>query len=423
MLSKADNELITQTGRGTPMGELMRRYWIPAFLSEELPGPDCPPIQVRILGEELIAFRDSQGRIGLLEEHCSHRGTSLFYGRNENCALTCVYHGWQYDVEGKILETPAEPAGSTFKDRLQHPAYPTHEAAGMVFAYLGPRDKMPLFPNFQWASVDPAHCYVTKAYQECNYLQGLEGECDSSHLSFLHRTLDPNSQFLYKTDTAPAYEIEETDFGVRLIALRKLPEDRTYVRISAFLMPLSCAIPVGRSDLVRDGYEVHFYTPVDDTHSWRFDFGFRPSSPIQPQEVIRRPWIGQDFVKVANAGNHYLIDREMQRKVNFTGMESFLMHDSMATESMGGIYDRSREHLGASDAGVIAVRRRMLESAKAFQRGVEPPGIVTDPALNDFRHADSLADTIDGRDWHSAFPDMVDSVETLAAGRTAVAAR
>ena len=147
MLSPEHNELLTRTGRGTPMGELIRRYWIPALLSEEIPTPDCPPVQVRLLGEELIAFRDTEGRIGLLEEHCSHRGTSLFYGRNEECGLRCIYHGWKYDVEGNVVDTPAEPAGSEFKGKLKHKSYPTVEVAGMVFAYLGPRGEAPLFPN------------------------------------------------------------------------------------------------------------------------------------------------------------------------------------------------------------------------------------------------------------------------------------
>jgi len=188
MLSKQDNELITRSGQGTPLGNLMRRYWVPALLSEEIPAPDAPPVQVRILGEELVAFRDSNGRIGLLDEHCSHRGTSLFYGRVEECGLRCIYHGWKYDVDGTVLETPAEPAGSKFHQRVQHPAYPTHEVNGIVFAYLGPRESMPLFPEFEWSQVAKEQTYVTKALQECNYLQGLEGECDSSHLSFLHRT-------------------------------------------------------------------------------------------------------------------------------------------------------------------------------------------------------------------------------------------
>src|SRR5712691_5029527 len=146
MLTSSDNELLARTDAGTAMGEYFRRFWQPVALSREIAEPDCPPVRVKLLGEDLVAFRDTQGRVGLLDEHCSHRGTSLFYGRNEECGLRCIYHGWKYDVEGRVLDTPAEPAGSTFKDRLRQPTYPTHEAGGIIFAYLGPRDKMPLFP-------------------------------------------------------------------------------------------------------------------------------------------------------------------------------------------------------------------------------------------------------------------------------------
>jgi len=183
MLPAEDNELLTRTGPGTPMGGLFRRYWIPAVLSEEIPVADCPPVQVRLLGEELVAFRDSQGRVGLLDEHCSHRGTSLFYGRNEECGLRCIYHGWKYDVEGNVLETPAEPPGSDFRKKIRHKAYPCKEVAGIVFAFMGPKEQMPLFPNYEWTVMPQDHVYVSKVFLDCNYLQGLEGDCDSSHLS------------------------------------------------------------------------------------------------------------------------------------------------------------------------------------------------------------------------------------------------
>src|SRR6058998_3722292 len=173
MLSKEDNELLSQTAAGTPMGNLIRRYWIPALLSEEIPAPDCAPARVRLLGEELVAFRDTQGRIGLIGEHCAHRGTSLFYGRNEDYGLRCIYHGWKYDVEGNVLDTPAEPGNSLFKDKLHHTAYPTEEVNGIVWAYLGPAEKMPLFPGFEWAKVPGDQAYATKCLQDCNYLQGL----------------------------------------------------------------------------------------------------------------------------------------------------------------------------------------------------------------------------------------------------------
>ncbi len=219
MLSREDNDLITQTNPATPMGNLIRRYWVPALLSEEIPQNDCPPVRVKLMGEELVAFRDSQGRIGLLGEHCAHRGTSLFFGRNEECGLRCIYHGWKYDVNGNVLETPAEPGGSDFTKKLHHTAYPTHEANGVIYAYLGPREKLPLFPNYEWTQVPLENSYVTKCLLECNYLQGLEGECDSSHLSFLHRNFtNESNQPVYKGDPAPVYDTQDTDFGVRLIA-------------------------------------------------------------------------------------------------------------------------------------------------------------------------------------------------------------
>jgi phenylpropionate dioxygenase-like ring-hydroxylating dioxygenase large terminal subunit len=409
VLSKQENELITRAGAGTPLGDLMRRYWIPTLLSEEVPAPDAPPAQVRVLGEDLVAFRDSLGRIGLLDEHCSHRGTSLFYGRNEECGLRCIYHGWKYDVEGNVLDTPAEPAGSQFRAKLKHPAYPTHEANGIVFAYLGPPEYRPLFPDYEWASISSDHTYVTKCLQDCSYLQGLEGECDSSHLSFLHRTFSTEGdQGLYQRDSAPEYELEETDFGVRLIALRNGGEGKTYVRVSSYLPPVGVAVPVGSRDGQGklDGYEVHFYTPADDTHSWRFDFGFRRSRAVTERDVHRRLVIGPDYRRIPNVSNRYLQDRDKQRNVNFTGMDDFLTHDSCATESMGPLFDRSREHLGASDKGVIGVRRYLLDAVRAVQRGENPPSIVTDPADNNFRHADCISEVIDGRDWHGAFPHL-----------------
>ena len=392
MLPKEQNELLTRTGSGTPMGELMRRYWIPALLSEEIPAPDSPPARVRLLGEELVAFRDTNGRIGLVGEHCAHRGTSLFYGRNEECGLRCIYHGWKFDVEGNVLETPAEPPDSDFKTKMKHTAYPTREAAGMIYAYLGPREKMPLFPNYEWNQLPLNQTYVTKCLMECSYLQGLEGECDSSHLSLLHQMFTPGpARAIWRLDAAPVYETEETDFGVRLIAIRKAGPGRQYIRFSSFVMPVFGGVPAGRPTDELDGFEIHMYVPYDDTHSWRYDFGFRRTRPVEPEEVHRRKQIGPDYRRIRNAANNYLQDREMQKKINFTGIEDFLNHDACATESMGPIYDRSKEHLGVSDKAVIAVRKYLLNAVKTLQEGKEPPHIVRDPAQNHFPHIDCFA--------------------------------
>jgi phthalate 4,5-dioxygenase len=399
MLSKAENELLTRTGRTAPMGRLIRRYWIPAFLSREIPEPDCPSVQVRILGEELVAFRDSQGRIGLLDEHCMHRGTSLFYGRNEEGGLRCIYHGWKYDVEGRVLDTPAEPADSRFKAKLCHVAYPTREINGIVFAYLGPRASMPLFPAYEWTTVPRSTTYVTKCLLDANYLQGLEGECDASHTSFLHAGIGPENRLNDYTDTdkAPRYEVETTEFGLRLRGHRAAGPGRSYVRTTAFLLPLACCVAVGsrNSEGNLDGYEVHFYVPLDDERAWRFDFGFRRTQPITDRDLHRTFQIGTDYRRVRRADNHYLQDREAQRTRDFTGIEDFLNEDACATESMGPIVDRSREHLGASDEGVIALRRLLLDSVARNERGEDPPHVVTDPARNDFRHAGSTAEVIE----------------------------
>ncbi|MGH7823647.1 MAG: Rieske 2Fe-2S domain-containing protein [Candidatus Binatia bacterium] len=392
MLSREDNELLTRTGAGTPMGDLIRRYWVPALLSEEIPESDCAPVRVRMLGESLVAFRDSRGRIGLLDERCAHRGTSLYYGRNEECGLRCIYHGWKYDVDGTVLDTPAEPGDSDFRKKLHHTAYPTHEAGGVIYAYLGPRDKAPLFPNYEWTQVPLNQTYVTKSLLECNYLQGLEGECDSSHLSFLHRAgNNAQNQSLYKTDTSPAYETDETDFGVRLIATRSAADNQNYVRLSAFVLPVYGCVPAGRPANEIDGYEIHSYVPADDTHCWRYDIGFRRARAVREEEVHRRKQIGPDYLRIRNARNNYLQDREMQKTVNFTGIEDFLNHDACATESMGPIVDRNKEHLGVSDKAVIAVRKLLLSSVKALQDDSEPPHVVREAQRNWFPHIDCFA--------------------------------
>ncbi len=403
MLSKKQNDLITRTSPGTPMGKLIRRYWIPALLSEEIPSPDCPPVPVAILGEELVAFRDSKGRIGLIDDHCAHRGTALSYGRNEEGGLACIYHGWKFDVEGNVVDTPNEPAGSDFKKKIRHTAYPTTEVAGIVFTYMGPKDKMPLFPNYEWAQLPQSHTYVTKCLMDCNYLQGLEGELDSAHVSFVHRELAADAQALFKADTAPKYNVEETDFGMRLVALRKADEDKTYVRVSSFVMPVSCWVPARAT-------ETHIYVPADDTHSWRYDLGFLRDRPVRDDDVHRRKDIRPDYLRIRNKENRYLQDREAQKNVNYTGMgESFLIHDACATETMGSIYDRRKEHLGVSDQALIAVRKLLLKAVKTLQDGKEPPHIVKNPDKNRFSHVDSLAEVIPANiHWRKQFSHLTE---------------
>ena len=374
------------------MGEFMRRYWIPALLSSEIPEPDGPPVRVRLLGEDLVAFRDSEGRVGLLDEHCSHRGTSLFFGRNEECGLRCIYHGWKYDISGNVLETPAEPAGSTLKNKVKHTAYPCKESAGIVWSYLGPQDKTPLLPQYEWMKLPPDHLYVTKSVQDCSWLQGLEGECDSSHLSILHKAFsaqqrgggDPD---MYAADPAPHLEGVETDYGIRMISCRKADATTTYLRVSNIVLPCHGFIPTGGLKGNIEGFTVHSHVPMDDEHSLRYNIHFRRSRPIREEEGQHDREIEPNFMKVRNLRNNYLQNREEQRRETFTGMgRTFLVHDSCATESMGPIYNRSQEHLGVSDVTVITVRKFLLRCLRDLAAGKEPPHLLRSPEQNDLRY-------------------------------------
>jgi phthalate 4,5-dioxygenase len=387
MFSQEENELLTRVGAGTAMGMLMRRYWMPALLSEEIPLPDCPPVRVRLLGEDLVAFRDSEGRVGLLAEHCSHRGTSLFFGRNEACALTCIYHGWKYDVDGNVLETPAEPPDSDFKKKIHHTSYPCREIAGIVFTYMGPREKMPLFPAYEWVSLPEERMHVVKSYLECNYLQGIEGDFDSSHTTFLHCNNLADLARLNR-DGAPALEADETGYGMRAISIRKLGENQAYVRISPFIMPAFSIVPgpaTAKFD-ENDSRAFRFWIPIDDTSTWFYILTMRDAPFSDDERASARSWIDSSYRRIRNAGNRYLQDRELQKSRSYSGIRAVIPaeQDGCATESMGPIYDRTREHLGYSDKTIIALRRVLLQAAKAVQEGREPPHIVRDGKFNDF---------------------------------------
>jgi phenylpropionate dioxygenase-like ring-hydroxylating dioxygenase large terminal subunit len=407
MLSKQENDLLTQVDRDKPMGQMLRRYWIPALLSEEIPESDCPPVRVRLLGEDLVAFRDTQGRIGLLDEHCSHRGTSLFYGRNEECGLRCIYHGWKYDVEGNVLDTPAEPAGSQLKNKVHHTAYSCVEAGGMIFTYMGPTDRKPVFPTYVWLGVPQNQIYIAKSLLECNYLQALDGDCDSSHLNYLHRIFNPDGKhsFLRYEDQAPKFEIDEMDFGFRVAAIRKVGPDRHYVRLSHFVMPFIGCVPVGREiDGKLDGFKAVYQVPADDHNTWRYDFFFKWSKPMTREDSSKRDFVGPDYRKLRNSRNNYLQDRDIQKMVNFTGIEEFLNQDACATESMGTIVDRTKEHLGVSDSYVIQVRRFLLKSVRDLQAGKTPPGLVYDSDKADFdRIRCDVAYLPDDVSWRTLF--------------------
>jgi phthalate 4,5-dioxygenase len=408
MFSREDNEFLTRVAPGTPMGRLMRCYWIPALLSEEIAQPDCPPVRVRLLGEDLVAFRDSQGRLGLLAEGCSHRGTSLFFGRNEECGLRCIYHGWKYDVDGHVIDTPAEPADSDFKKKLRHTAYPCREFAGIVFAYLGPRDRMPLFPSYEWIDLPAERMHVIKSYLECNYLQGIEGDFDSSHTTFLHCHNIADLDRLNR-DGAPELEAEESAYGMRSISIRKLGPDKQYVRISPFILPSFSIVPGPATARFEesDPRAFRFWIPIDDRSTWLYILTMRDTPWTEGERAAGRAWVDGDYRKIRNSANDYLQDRQLQKSKSYSGITAMIPaeQDACATESMGPIYDRTQEHLGYSDKTIIALRRVLMEAAKSVQAGKEPPHVVRDPKLNDFSRLRAIKGVLPaGASWRE-LPD------------------
>lgn len=391
MLSAEENELLCRVGPGRPMGEVFRRYWMPAIRSVELPEPDCPPMRVRLLGEDLVAFRDTSGRVGLLAENCSHRRASLFYGRNEECGLRCIYHGWKYDVEGNILDTPAEPAESMIKHHVTHVAYPCREVNGMVYAYLGPKAEMPLLPDLPWLTLPPEHVRVgRKTINECNWLQTQEGNIDSIHSAFLHASVARSRSALHEIEgryrnqsNPPAFDIEETRWGVVAAARYAAEEGMSLVRTNVFAMPVYTALSnANYVDGKLDGFTVNVEVPVDDVTTTRYNISVQFSRPFEGAG-----WLGRDNgeaqpdgTKLFNRANNYRIDRELQRSgVVYSGIDaSAPMQDAAMVESMGPMTDRTQEHLGVSDGQVVAVRRFLLAAVKGFQQGKKLPGLAWD---------------------------------------------
>jgi phthalate 4,5-dioxygenase len=414
MLSREENELLTQTGPGTPCGDFMRRYWQPAALAEELPIGGAP-LPVRLFGEDLVLFRDQDARPGLLGIHCSHRGADLSYGRLEDGGLRCIYHGWLYDVQGRCLEQPGEPAGSTFHERIRHPAYPCQEVGGIIYAYLGPGEP-PLLPPYEFVRVPVEYRSNTKVFQECNYLQGNEGNQDPVHLSFLHQQAsdDPNSaQSLNRESRSPILEPEVTDYGVRVYCVRKVSGNRNYVRITNFLLPNLSAV-TGTAD----GYQVLWHVPIDDTHHWRYMIRFSRSQPVQQGTRVRgiSSEIGPGYILGRSKANRYLQDRESMATWSFSGLGAdFLPHDTCVTEGAGPIQDRTQEHLGYTDQGIIASRQRLLDAVRAVQAGEEPPALVRDPSVRWEPDVVARSDVLlpDSMDWHNYW--RTDAVRELLA--------
>lgn len=413
MLTHEDNMLICQTGPGTPGGDLLRSYWQPVALSEEVPEGGAP-ILVRIMSEDLTLFRDQYGRLGLVDVHCAHRAADLSYGRVEDGGLRCLYHGWLYDIDGNCLEQPGEPHGSTFTDKIRLKAYPCKEAGGLVFTYMG-SGSPPLLPDYDFLSAPEENVYVSKVYAASNYLQGNEGNIDPSHLSFLHKFFKPGeraravvggvseSNTYFGNVICPTIEIEETDFGLRIFTIRDAEEGRQYVRITNFVYPNWAPNPQGV-----DGYNVNWHVPIDDWSSWKIRVGFKRSGPVdkgQLRDDFFEAVDARSWVPFRNIANRYEQDRREMEEVSFIGMGKFFaVHDLFATETQGGIQDRTKEHLGYTDKAIAAQRRLLLKAVSIVMEGGDPPHVIRDSEKNDMSDlvcADAVIPA--GEDWRTTW--------------------
>jgi phenylpropionate dioxygenase-like ring-hydroxylating dioxygenase large terminal subunit len=409
MLSAEDNELLCRVGPGTPMGQFMREYWLPAFGANELPEPDGAPLRMRLLGENLIAFRATAGKYALMAHNCPHRGASLFFGRNEEDGLRCVYHGWKFDVDGNCVDMPNEPAESDFRTKVKAVAYPCVERNGIVWTYMGPRDTPPPLPDWL-PNLDPA-CQFWMRLQESNWLQALEGDIDTVHAFFLHsghlKTDNslPGSDAYYITQQRHGrFVAQEHAIGASYAAVRPAEPDTEYWRMGHFLLPFYTMNAPGLLGIKNQSLA---WVPLDDhnTMVWtvgrqaplppdtetiggfkagyvRRDplgkhdpYGPRNANGVQPRKFITTSdWLGR-FRPIANQHNDYLIDRDLQRSMGtYSGLPS-VAQDAMAQETMGPIYDRTQERLGTSDLMIIRTRRKLLDTVRAFGRGAPAPGV------------------------------------------------
>lgn len=416
MIDKEQNELLTRTGPGTPMGELFRRYWIPALLSGEIPEPDCPQVQVKVLSEELLAFRDTQGRVGLVSEFCAHRRVSLWYGRNEQGGLRCAYHGWKYDYAGQCVEVPSEAPESGFAERVRLKAYPCVERGGVVWTYMGPPELRPPLPDFEWMAVPESHRYVNKRWQECNYLQALEGGMDGAHVSWLHsgslerepmRAGSKGAQ--YQKDTRPKIEVMDSPTGLVIGARRNADAGQNYWRVTQWILPWYTMIPP-YGDHALHG---HAWVPIDDENCFAWTMTHHPARALSAEEHaamrdgqgIYPDLIPGTFFPVQNRENRYGMDRAAQKAgVYYSGVPGIAMQDASLQETAGAVVDRTREVLASSDNAIIMARNRLMKAARALGKDVAPPAL--DPATHRVRSASFLKPA--GMPFKEAVRDVIE---------------
>ncbi len=416
MLRAEENEILTRVGPGTLMGELLRRYWTPACLTAEIPEPGSPPARVRLLGENLVAFRDTRGRVGLVQENCPHRGASLYFGRNEGASLRCVYHGWAFDVDGKCVDMPSEPA--PFCDKVRMKSYPVHESGGIVWTYMGPRESMTPFRDFGTDGLDADDFIATKQLTTCNWVQAMEGNLDTSHISHLHQfdgiddipddgsdkpgyPSNAMSWKFWRHDRAPRLELDDTWYGYRYAGIRTTPNGNTHVRVTAYAVPYStmvASIPFTANH--------GMFVPVDDENCWRYFVN--PKQRPNPRGLgganlfshapFSTPITGHTdgiIPRLYTMDNDFQMSQEARQDGNFSGVSDFVSQDFMVTESMGTIYDRSQEQLGSTDRAITRMRHILLSAAKGLAEGKEPPAVTGD--FRSIRGAEKILES--DEDW------------------------
>jgi phthalate 4,5-dioxygenase oxygenase subunit len=428
MLSKQDNEVLARVGPGAPMGDLIRQYWIPAMPSFELPEADCPPKRLRLLGEDLVAFRDTGGRVGVVKEACPHRGASLFFGRNEEAGLRCVYDGWKFDVAGACVDMPSEPAESNFKNKVRVKAYPTRDVNHMVWIYMGPREVPPPFPLFEITTL-PAEQVLPPMImmEEANWFQNLEGDIDSSHIDYLHSRLTPEvvsslARGFFSRDRSPKLDVVPTEYGAFYSAKRQWDDEGNFWhRITQYIQPIHTMIAASSGDTI----SLRSHVPLDDHYSMMVvqrAFLHRAATPEERAEAMDAftdtggylPATSDPrtrYFTAANKSNDYKRDYELEKTRQFTGISLVRanLQDRAMTELMTNaegiepIYDRSREHLGTTDSMVIMTRRMLIRAAKALaERGVVPAN-VDNVELDQVRPASVILQ--DGENWIAATED------------------
>jgi phthalate 4,5-dioxygenase len=424
MLNKQNSELLTQVGPGTPMGKLMREYWIPALMSKELvAGGD--PVRLLLLGEKLVAFRDANGTVGILDHRCPHRCASLFFGRNEEGGIRCAYHGWKFAADGQCTDMPNVPPQRSFADKLKAKAYRTFERGGVIWVYMGERAVLPPRPAFEAAMLPEDQVDVAFDQRECNWLQALEGDIDTSHFGFLHggavtgdEVRDDDIQKWALYDRAPDFKVTRTDWGTMYAAFRKADPGYTFWRFAHFFFPFWTMVPDGR-------FEGHIVTrawvPMDDTHTmavimrWngvaRRDRGLKSGKLMPGLSFFHdylpntTDWYGRWRLK-ANATNDYMIDRDAQRTNIFSGIQGVHLQDQAITESMGEIAPFELEHLAWSDQMIVQTRRRLLDGLKQMADSNTTPPLVDNPeACQGARSGDFVAP--DHLDWLEAYADEI----------------